>query len=36
MPLQFFCEQKDLMQIRFTLRCMAISVLRYKFGVRKC
>ena len=38
--IRFFCGQKDLMQMRFTLRydqCMATSVLRdqqYTFGVR--
>ena len=38
--IRFFCGQKDLMQMRFSLRCvqcMATSVLRdqqYTFGVR--
>ena len=38
--IRFFCGKKDLMQMRFTLRCvqcMATSVLRdqqYTFGVR--
>ena len=35
--IRFFCGQKDLMQMRFTLRCvqcMATSVLRDMFGVR--
>jgi len=38
--IHFFCGQKDLMQMRFTLKCvqcMATSVLRdqqYTFGVR--
>jgi len=29
MLLLLFCEQKDLMQIRFTLRCIQYMVTRY-------